>query len=113
MLGSLSRIPVWVKAGDFSICDLERVDVISDLSILIDIRMTFVGLIGSCVSRLARMLGFIKQILKEFNDPYTYKTLYVAFVFNKHAISFVQFFANGPLFLRDSGDLQKRLNHLR
>jgi hypothetical protein len=32
------------------------------------------------VLKSARMLGFIKRISREFSDPYTYKTLYVAFV---------------------------------
>jgi hypothetical protein len=32
------------------------------------------------VSKSARMLGFKKRISREFNDPYTYKTLYVALV---------------------------------
>jgi hypothetical protein len=39
--------------------------------------MTFVDHIGSIVSKLARILGFIKQISREFNDPYMYKTVYV------------------------------------
>jgi hypothetical protein len=34
-------------------------------------------------------------------------------IFNKNAISFAQFIANGPLFLRSFGDLQQRLNHLQ
>jgi hypothetical protein len=51
--------------------DLERVDVINDLGVLVDSRMTFVNHIESIVSKSARM---------EFSDPYTYKTLYVAFV---------------------------------
>jgi hypothetical protein len=34
-------------------------------------------------------------------------------IFNKHAICFVQFFTNGPLFLHNFGDLQQRLNHLQ
>jgi hypothetical protein len=33
--------------------DLERVDVINDLGILVDSRMTFVDHIGSIVSKLA------------------------------------------------------------
>jgi hypothetical protein len=33
-------------------------------------------------------------------------------IFNKHAICFVQYFANGPLFLRKFRDLQQRLNDL-
>jgi hypothetical protein len=60
--------------------DLERVDVINDLGVLVDSRMTFVNHIESIVSKSARMLGFIKRISREFSDPYTYKTLYVAFV---------------------------------
>jgi hypothetical protein len=28
----------------------------------------------------ARILGFIKRISRKFNDPYAYKTLYVAFI---------------------------------
>jgi hypothetical protein len=60
--------------------DLKRVGVINDLCVLVDIRMTFVDHIGSIVSKLARMLGFIKRISREFNGPYTYKMLYAAFV---------------------------------
>jgi hypothetical protein len=60
--------------------DLERFDVINDLGVPVDSRMTFVGRIETIVSKSASMLGFIKRISREFNDPYTYKTLYVAFV---------------------------------
>jgi hypothetical protein len=60
--------------------DLERVNVINDLGVLVDSRMTFVNHIESIVVKSARMLGFIKRISREFNDPYTYKTLYVALV---------------------------------
>jgi hypothetical protein len=51
--------------------DLERVYVINDLGVLVDSRMTFVNHIESIVSKLGRMLGFIKRISRE---------LYVAFV---------------------------------
>jgi hypothetical protein len=60
--------------------DLERVDVINDHGVLVDSRINFVDHIGSIVSKSAKMLGFIKRISREFNDPYPYKTLYVAFV---------------------------------
>jgi hypothetical protein len=60
--------------------DLERVEVIKDLGVLVDSRMTFGNHIESIVSKSARMFGFIKRISKEFNDPYTHKMLYVAFV---------------------------------
>jgi hypothetical protein len=42
--------------------------------------MTFVNHIESIVSKSAKMLGFIRRISREFNDPYKNKTLYVAFV---------------------------------
>jgi hypothetical protein len=51
--------------------DLERVDVIIDLGVLVDNRMTFVDHIESIVSRSARMLGFIKRISREFVDSYS------------------------------------------
>jgi hypothetical protein len=60
--------------------DLERVDVINDLGVLVDNWMTFVDHIRSIESKSARILGFIKRISWHYNDPYTYKTLYVAFV---------------------------------
>jgi hypothetical protein len=41
---------------------LERVDVINDLGVLVDNRMTFVNHIESIVSKSARMLGSIKRI---------------------------------------------------
>jgi hypothetical protein len=65
---------------DIGDSDLERVDVIDDLGVLVDCRMPFVDHIGSIVSKSARILGFIKRISRDFSDPYTYKTLYVAFV---------------------------------
>jgi hypothetical protein len=63
-----------------AISDLERVDVINDLGVLVDTRMTFVNHIESIVSKsaLGIYVGFIKPISREFNDPYTYMTLYVA-----------------------------------
>jgi hypothetical protein len=39
--------------------DLERVDMINDLGVLVDSRMTFVDHIGSIVSKSARILRFI------------------------------------------------------
>jgi hypothetical protein len=53
---------------------------VNDLGVLVDNRMTFVNHIESIVSKSARMLGFIKRISRELNDPYMYKTFYVDFV---------------------------------
>jgi hypothetical protein len=50
--------------------DLERVDVICDP----------VDHLESIVSKSAKILRFKKRISKEFNDPYTYKMLNMAFV---------------------------------
>jgi hypothetical protein len=47
--------------------DLERVDVINDLGVLVDSRITFVDHVESIVSKSARMLGFINRISREFN----------------------------------------------
>jgi hypothetical protein len=54
--------------------------VIYNLGVLVDNRMNFVNHIESIVSKSASIFGFIKRISKEFNYPYTYKTLYVVFV---------------------------------
>jgi hypothetical protein len=43
--------------------------VINDVGEMVDSSMTFVDHIGSIVSKSARMLGFIKRISREFNDP--------------------------------------------
>jgi hypothetical protein len=40
--------------------------------------MTFVDHIEWIVSKSARMVGFFKRFPRDFNDPYTYKTLHVA-----------------------------------
>jgi hypothetical protein len=58
--------------------DLERFDLINDHGVLVDDRITFVVHIKSIVSKSARILELIKRISRDFNDPYTYKTLYVA-----------------------------------
>jgi hypothetical protein len=55
--------------------NLERIDVINDLGVLVDNRMTFVYHIESIVLKSTRMLGFIKQNSRDLNDPYMSKTL--------------------------------------
>jgi hypothetical protein len=60
--------------------DLDRVEVINDLGVLVDSRVTFFDHIGSIVLKSGRILRFIKRIPREFNDPYTYNTFYVACV---------------------------------
>jgi hypothetical protein len=57
--------------------DLDRVDDNNDFSILIWV---------DCIKVNYRFLGFMKRILREFNDPYSSKTLCVAFVWPCHLI---------------------------
>jgi Reverse transcriptase (RNA-dependent DNA polymerase) len=59
---------------------LENVDKMKDLGVWMDERMTFVHHIELMVAKSSRMLGFIKRIAREFHDPCTLKTLYVALV---------------------------------
>jgi hypothetical protein len=42
--------------------------------------MTFLNHIEAITAKSARMLGFIKRILKEFQDYYALKTLFVSLV---------------------------------
>jgi hypothetical protein len=61
-----------VEIGVVSIChygDLERVVKINDPG---DDRMTFVDYIELIVLKSAKMLKFLKQFSREFNDPYTF-----------------------------------------
>jgi hypothetical protein len=65
---------LWVET---SVISIVISIVINDFGVAVDNMMTFVNHI---VSKLARMLGFIKRISRKFNDSYTYnKTMYVAF----------------------------------
>jgi Reverse transcriptase (RNA-dependent DNA polymerase) len=60
--------------------ELERVDQIKDVGFFLDRKMTFLAHIETIISKLARMLGFIKRLSKEFRDPYTLKTPYASLV---------------------------------
>jgi hypothetical protein len=55
---------------------LERVDEIKGLGVIMDGRMSFLPRIKAIISKLSRMLDFMKRISKEFRDSYTFKTLY-------------------------------------
>jgi hypothetical protein len=43
-----------------------------------DGRISFLPHIEAIISKLSRMLGFIKRISREFHDPYSHKTLYTS-----------------------------------
>jgi hypothetical protein len=57
---------------------LDRVDSITELGVVIDIRMSFSRYIA--VGKVLAMLGFVKRLSGEFRDPYTLRTLYVSLV---------------------------------
>ena len=59
---------------------LKRVDRVSDLGILFDEKMNFNGHIDCVVSKAFSRIGFMKRICRQFNDPYTLKSVYCAFV---------------------------------
>ena len=51
-----------------------------DLGVIFDVKLTFNSHIDYITSRAYSMIGFIKRNSREFNDPFTFKTLYVSFV---------------------------------
>lgn len=57
-----------------------RCDKIRDLGIILDSKLTFIDHYNTIVHRASNMLHFIKRFCYNFQDPYTIKTLYVAYV---------------------------------
>jgi hypothetical protein len=45
-----------------------------------DEKMSFLHHIEAIISKLSRMLGFIKRVSRDFRDPYTHKILYTSLV---------------------------------
>jgi Reverse transcriptase (RNA-dependent DNA polymerase) len=62
---------------------LERVKSMNDLGVIVDEKLDFVEHVETIVSRARKMLGFVMRISKEFQDPYTLKSLYIALVRSK------------------------------
>lgn len=59
---------------------LVRKNVIKDLGILIDSKLTFKHHIDKIHSKSMCMLGFVKRRSKEFNDPYITKAIYCSLI---------------------------------
>jgi Reverse transcriptase (RNA-dependent DNA polymerase) len=63
---------------------LERVDFITDLGVVLDRKMTFkityrhIRHIDVTIAKGFAMLRFVKRLSKEFQDPYTFKSLYMS-----------------------------------
>lgn len=59
---------------------VERCSHIRDLGVILDSKLTFVEHYNNIIYKATNMLGFIKRFSFHFKDPYTIKTLYVAYV---------------------------------
>lgn len=59
---------------------VQKCNKIRDLGIILDSKLTFVDHYNTIVHRASNMLNFIKRFGYNFQDPYTIKTLYVAYV---------------------------------
>jgi hypothetical protein len=55
-------------------------DLIKDLGIVFDRKITFDLHVNYVISRSLSILGFVKRFGKELSDPYVLKTIYSAFV---------------------------------
>jgi hypothetical protein len=61
-------------------CVLDRVEIINDLGVVLDTKLTFSPHIDGMISKASRQLGYIKRIGREFRDIHSLKTLYSSFV---------------------------------
>lgn len=59
---------------------LSRVQTVRDLGITLDSSLTFRNHHEDVIAKARRQLGFIGKVTKEFQDPYTLKSLYVSLV---------------------------------
>ena len=59
---------------------MEFVNSFVDLGILMDRKFNFINHINTTISKAKSSLGFVKRWFKEFNDPFTTKTLFISLV---------------------------------
>ena len=59
---------------------LQRVELIKDLGIYFDEKLSFKNHYSYIINKANSMLGFVKRWSKDFPDPYTLKTLFTALV---------------------------------
>ena len=59
---------------------VERCSRVRDLGIILDSKLTFIEHYNAIINKANSMLGFIKRFCFNFQDPYTIKTLYIAYV---------------------------------
>lgn len=68
---------ITVTLGNQPVQKCERV---RDLGVILDAKLTFTDHYNTIIHRATNMLSFIKRFSYNFQDPYTIKTLYVAYV---------------------------------
>ena len=59
---------------------VQKCNKIRDLGVILDSKLTFVDHYNTIIHKAGNMLNFIKRFGYNFQDPYTIKTLYVAYV---------------------------------
>lgn len=87
MNASKSKILTYHRGGlkfDFNYkingIEIERVNVVKDLGVILDERLTFNAHIEYMTAKATSRLAWIKRFGKEFEDPWTIKRLYSTFV---------------------------------
>ena len=59
---------------------INRVDIVRDLGVLFDSKLTFSQHISACCSKALRMLGFVKRNTRDFKNIFTIRVLYLTLV---------------------------------
>ena len=74
-----NRAPI---IADYSIDSepLQRLPIVRDLGVRLDTKMTFIDHIDGLIAKAMSMLGFIKRICGNMDDPYTKKSIYCSLV---------------------------------
>ena len=68
---------ITISLGNQTVANCERV---RDLGVVLDSKLTFIDHYNTIIHKANNMLGFIKRFCYNFQDPYTIKTLYIAYV---------------------------------
>lgn len=67
---------------DYKIDDvvLSRPDLISDLGVIYDTKISFIPHINALIAKARSRMGFVIRSSRQFKDPYTLKTLYCSLI---------------------------------
>ena len=73
----LTTPKIVIALGDQNV---KNCDKVRDLGIILDSKLNFIDHYNTIIHKANNMLGFIKRFCYNFQDPYTIKTLYIAYV---------------------------------